>query len=222
MYKVMQRLEYNFEPFNHDLSEGNIEKASDWIHDFFQTLTKQRCEKDYVKLHILKLVYVLLSHTSSDKSNEYLNRMIVIFQTDHLDAIKTELINITNDIGKVNRKNNAKRYSRLINQVIDQIDQHISNPDLTLKWLAQEKLFMNKDYLGKQFKKETGQTFTEYLMKYRMIRAKALIVQSDQLQIGDVAEKIGFKNNPAYFSRAFKKFTGLAPLTYQKQIRIRN
>jgi two-component system, response regulator YesN len=78
---------------------------------------------------------------------------------------------------------------------------------------------MNKDYLGKQFKKETGQTFSEYLIQYRMNMAKELINQSNQLQICEVAEKIGFKNNPAYFSRAFKKFTGLTPLTFQKKIR---
>lgn len=143
--------------------------------------------------------------------------LLVIFQTDNLDSIKTELINITNDIDKVYPKNNSKPYSMVINQIIDEVDQHVSNPDLTLKWLAQKKIFMNKDYLGKQFKKETGQTFTEYLMHYRMNSAKELITQSTQLQISDVAEKIGFKNNPAYFSRAFKKFTGLAPLTYQKK-----
>ncbi|WP_223592543.1 helix-turn-helix domain-containing protein [Neobacillus bataviensis] len=218
MFNVMEKLEFNFEPFNLALSEGNIDKASEMIHDFFQTLIKNRYGKDYAKLNILKLIYVLIRHTSSDKSNEYLNKMIVIFQTDNLDCIKTELMNITNDIGRVYRKN-AKQYSRVINQVIDEIDRHLSNPELTLKWLAKEILFMNKDYLGKQFKKETGQTFTEYLMHYRMIRAKELITQSNQLQICDVAEKIGFINNPAYFSRAFKKFTGLSPLTYQKKIR---
>jgi two-component system, response regulator YesN len=152
----------------------------------------------------------------------YSGALIVIFQTDNLDSIKTELINITNDIGNIHQKDNAKQYSMVINQIIDEIDKHISNPDLTLKWLAQEVIFMNRDYLSKQFKKETGQTFTEYLMHYRMKRAKELITQSNRLQICDVAENIGFKNNPAYFSRAFKKFTGLAPLTYQKKIRSEN
>jgi two-component system, response regulator YesN len=145
--------------------------------------------------------------------------LLVIFQTDNLDSIKTDLINISNNLGKVYQINNAKQYSMVINQIFEEIDKHISNPDLTLKWLAQEKIFMNKDYLGKQFKKETGQTFTEYLMQYRMNRAMELITQTNKLQISDVAEKIGFKNNPAYFSRAFKKFTGLTPLTYQKKIR---
>jgi len=147
----------------------------------------------------------------------YSGTLIVIFQTDNLDSIKTELNNITNDIGKVYPKSNDKQYSMVINQIIDEIEKHISNPDLTLKWLAQEVIFMNKDYLGKQFKKETGQTFTEYLMQNRMNMAKELITQSNRLQISDVAENIGFKNNPAYFSRAFKKFTGLTPLTYQKK-----
>jgi two-component system, response regulator YesN len=149
----------------------------------------------------------------------YSGALIVIFQTDNLDSIKTELINITNDIDKVYQKDNANQCSIVINQIIDEIDKHISNPDLTLKWLAQEVIFMNKDYLGKQFKKETGQTFSEYLIQYRMNMAKELFTQSNQLQICDVAEKIGFKNNPAYFSRAFKKFTGLTPLTYQKKVR---
>jgi two-component system response regulator YesN len=143
--------------------------------------------------------------------------LLVIFQTDNIDSIKTDLINITNDLGKVYPKDNAKQYSMVINQIIEEIDKQISNPDLTLKWLAQEIIFMNKDYLGKKFKKETGQTFTDYLMQYRMKRAMELIAQTNDLKVFDVAEKIGFKNNPAYFSRAFKKFTGVTPLTYQKK-----
>ncbi|MDQ0970389.1 YesN/AraC family two-component response regulator [Neobacillus niacini] len=152
----------------------------------------------------------------------YSDDLLVIIQTDNIDSIKTELINITNDLGKVNQKNNAKQYSIVINQILDEIDKHISNPDLSLKWMAQEIIFMNKDYLGKQFKKETGQTFTDYLMQYRMNRAMELIAKTNDLKVCDVAEKIGFKNNPAYFSRAFKKFTGVTPLTYQKKIESEN
>ena len=147
----------------------------------------------------------------------YSDALLVIIQTDNLDSIKTELMNITNDLGKVSQKNNSKQYSIVINQIMGEIDKHISNPDLSLKWLAQEIIFMNKDYLGKQFKKEIGKTFTEYLMEYRMNRAKELITQSNKLQISEIAEKIGFKNNPSYFSRAFKKFTGVTPLNYQKK-----
>lgn len=160
---------------------------------------------------------VITAIDNSELLYYYSGTLLVIFQTDNIDSIKTELLNISNDIGKEYQKNNTKQYSMVINQILDEIDKHISNPDLSLKWLAQEKIFMNKDYLGKQFKKETGQTFSEYLMHYRMNRAKELITQSNRLQICDVAEKIGFRNNPAYFSRAFKKFTGLTPLTYQKK-----
>ncbi|WP_419888427.1 helix-turn-helix domain-containing protein [Neobacillus niacini] len=148
-----------------------------------------------------------------------LGALLVIFQTDNIDSIKTDLMNITNDLDKVYPKDNTKQYSMVINQMIEEIDKQISNPDLSLKWLAQEIVFMNKDYLGKQFKKETGQTFTDYLMQFRMNRAMELIAETNDLKVCDVAEKIGFKNNPAYFSRAFKKFTGVTPLTYQKEVR---
>ena len=160
---------------------------------------------------------VIAAMDNSELLYYYSGNLLVIFHKDNIDSIKTELLNISNDIGKVYQKHTTKQYSMVINQIIEEIDKHISKPDLTLKWLAQEVIFMNKDYLGKQFKKETGQTFTEYLMQNRMNMAKELITQSNRLQISDVAENIGFKNNPAYFSRAFKKFTGLTPLTYQKK-----
>ncbi|GAA3329120.1 hypothetical protein GCM10020331_075870 [Ectobacillus funiculus] len=51
------------------------------------------------------------------------------------------------------------KHSSIINKVIGIINEHLGNPDLSLKWVANQMLYMNADYLGKLFKQETGERF---------------------------------------------------------------
>lgn len=61
-------------------------------------------------------------------------------------------------------------------------------------------------YLSRQFKAEQGQTFVEYLTQVRMEAAKQLALET-RFSIREIAEHTGY-NNPTYFCRVFKKYTG--------------
>lgn len=61
-------------------------------------------------------------------------------------------------------------------------------------------------YLSRQFKAEQGETFVEYLTKVRMEAAKQLALET-RFSIREIAEHTGY-NNPTYFCRVFKKYTG--------------
>jgi len=63
--------------------------------------------------------------------------------------------------------------------------------------------------LNRMFKKATGETFTNYLIRVRMEKAKALLAEGKHM-IYEIAEKVGYKN-VAYFSSIFKKHYGSNP-----------
>lgn len=71
----------------------------------------------------------------------------------------------------------------------------------------------NFDYLNRQFKKWTGQTIFNYLNAVRIESAKQLL-STGYYTISDIALKTGFRD-VYYFSRVFKKCTGLTPGKYQ-------
>jgi two-component system response regulator YesN len=98
------------------------------------------------------------------------------------------------------------------------VQEHLSDPDLSLKWIADNYLYMNVDYVSKKFIKETGETFSKYLTDEKVKKAKELLAEQNPIKIQEIAELVGCGNNPPYFNQIFKKSTGLSPSVYMKKI----
>lgn len=101
--------------------------------------------------------------------------------------------------------------SRKIQQYVE---ENISATDLSLKWIAENYLYMNVDYISKKFFRETGQKFSQYLTEVRIKKAKELLSNVEVDKIQNVAKQVGLENNPQYFSQIFKKSTGMTPSQY--------
>lgn len=110
-------------------------------------------------------------------------------------------------------------YKDCVQKILDYVDLHFADSSLSLKKIAAEVLYMNEDYLSKEFSKATGQKFTEYITTLRMTKAKALL-SSDAFQtVTHVAEQVGFSHNPQYFVQLFKNTAGMTPRAYARQYR---
>ncbi|WP_105618395.1 response regulator transcription factor [Vallitalea okinawensis] len=121
-------------------------------------------------------------------------------------------INVNKLVFEDNEHNNG-----VVNEIIKAVKEHVSNEKLSLNWLAKNVLFRNPDYIGKVFKKELNVSFSEYCMELRINKAKALLLSSHKnKKVSQVAEEVGFGNNPRYFSQVFKKKTGCTPNQYRK------
>ena len=77
---------------------------------------------------------------------------------------------------------------------------------------------LDRSYFSKIFHQETGKTIQEYLMETRIHQAK-LLLESTNYPIKEISSFVGFTDE-CYFSRAFKKVTGISP--YQYRLRIKN
>lgn len=104
--------------------------------------------------------------------------------------------------------------SSMTQQIYAYVSEHLHDPNLTLKQIAENYLFMNVDYVSKKFYKETGQKFSQYLTATRIRKAKQLIIKAPSEPVKNIAEQVGCGNNPQYFSQLFKKQTGMTPTEY--------
>lgn len=67
-------------------------------------------------------------------------------------------------------------------------------------------------YLSVKFKKEVGCSFTEYLIKFRMNKARQLFRERN-IACKEVADLVGYEDY-AQFSKMFKKYVGMSPAEY--------
>lgn len=134
-----------------------------------------------------------------------------ILEKDDIEECLSFIVNFYGTVLDYICTNKISSGRRLAEKCVELIDQNLSDPALTVKWLASQ-LYINDNYLSMQFRKEMGIPLIKYLGNEKLVHAKAYLDQGyTNLQV--VAKLTGF-NDPLYFSKCFKKRFGVAPSKY--------
>ncbi|MGD2086280.1 MAG: response regulator [Candidatus Aminicenantes bacterium] len=99
-----------------------------------------------------------------------------------------------------------------IKELQDVIEKNLSDPKFHVEQLS-EKLYMNRVTLFRKIKALTGETPTEYIRSYRLLRA-AQLLKDNFGNVSEVAIEVGF-SNLGYFTRCFKEKFQQLPSEYQ-------
>ncbi|WP_455615577.1 response regulator transcription factor [Eisenbergiella sp.] len=108
-----------------------------------------------------------------------------------------------------------EEYRDFTDIIIEYIRTHYAEEGLNLKWIAGQLVFLNEDYVSKRFAQRTGCKFTAYLNRTRVEAAKRLL-ESTAAGSESAAAAVGYGNNPKYFTKVFKKYTGYTPTEYKQ------
>jgi len=114
---------------------------------------------------------------------------------------------------RVERLRLGKQPSKLTIDVANYIQHHMSEP-ITAEKMAEE-LFLNRSYLSRKFKEETGETLTDFILKEKTEEAKRLLRYSDK-PLTAIASYLGF-SSASHFSRVFKAYVGSTPSEYREK-----
>jgi AraC-like DNA-binding protein len=90
-----------------------------------------------------------------------------------------------------------------------------SADDVTLSEVARA-VNMSAHYLSEKFRQSTGLTFTEYVARVRIEKARNLL-QNPNLSVSEIAYDVGFQSL-SQFNRAFRRFVGKAPTQYRREL----
>jgi AraC-like DNA-binding protein len=99
-----------------------------------------------------------------------------------------------------------------IRRAVAYIEEHLAQP-LSLRDVARH-LDMNPDYLGRLFARSLGKSVGAYLVHRRLAIARHLLATTP-LSVKQVALRVGIVD-PLYFSRLFRRATGMTPTAYQQ------
>ena len=103
----------------------------------------------------------------------------------------------------------------IVNSVIEYIKVNY-NINIKMEDIS-EKLFFNKNYIGKIFKRETGMPVSEFIREIRLNEICRQLTETNK-KISDIAISCGYNDMKSFYS-AFKKRTGLTPKEYRDRQR---
>ncbi|MGG1556288.1 helix-turn-helix domain-containing protein [Paenibacillus ferrarius] len=137
----------------------------------------------------------------------------VLLQFETISDIEAWTRRTLFEISELHVMREGRRQSKLIAQMQQYVHEHLDSK-ITLREIANVFAF-SPNYLGALFKECTGISFSDYLIRSRMERAKQLL-QDPTLRIYEVSNQLGY-SNMTYFHRQFKGEIGLTPSEYRKR-----
>ena len=161
---------------------------------------------------------VLLSRATIDAGADI--REIFLFNTNYIHEIEQftsleelsvwltgimhRFINYSFDFAQV-------KHSDVVYKVMDYVKANYAQK-ITLDDIARH-VFLSRSYLSSIFKEETGDSLFAYINKVRISKSKMLLLDS-AVNLVDVAGLCGF-DDQSYFTKVFKKATGISPKKYR-------
>ncbi len=105
-------------------------------------------------------------------------------------------------------------HASIIKRCTEYIDKNYSER-ITLDTLARV-VYLSQAYISRIFHKETGLSFNEYLNSVRVEHSKAMLIKNT-MRIADISSAVGFEDQ-SYFTKVFKKHTGVTPGSYRERL----
>ncbi|TMV47872.1 response regulator [Paenibacillus mesophilus] len=136
-----------------------------------------------------------------------------LFKQETIDELRQLLEAYLQEVcGKI-RERRSGRASNIVERVREIIERRYADNKLTVSEIGRE-VYLTDTYISLLFKQETGRTVNEWLTLYRMEKAKELLA-NPAYKLYDICYAVGYAD-PSYFSKLFKKVTGLTPSVYRE------
>jgi two-component system response regulator YesN len=201
-----------------ELRTGNYEEIKKGIKQIFNKLLQDMVSKDHVMLVAMDLVSVIIEFTAENNFTvkDIIDQKIDLFEVlrrkETIRELESTIVDLYEKSINYVFQNRRSATSKVVEKAKNYIEENYNRNDLTLDEIA-SNIFINSSYLSKVFKKELGYSVIEYLTMFRLKKAKEIIDSNANIQLHDIAERIGY-SDPYYFSKCFKKSFGLPPSKY--------
>jgi two-component system response regulator YesN len=198
---------------------GNDEDYRKAIGSFWSELRTQKLSQKCICDVVIDLLLTAARYDGYERVNHYIDTVKRIEETHTLEALKKLVDRCCSTALRWNFEQFNSRKSRLVEKLKRKTRENLARPELTLKWLAQNLVYANVDYLSKLFKRETGEPFKHYLTRLRVEEAKSLLQRSPGVPVAEVARRVGFGENARYFCTVFRRCVGQPPAEYRRSCR---
>lgn len=188
------------------------DNISQWFFLLLQRCAEHHVNPDALKKYVSDILQLLLQEYPVLPEEAQFSSQVDILackSSEQLQGVFIETLRIINE--------QAERPESAANESVCKIKDYLENnfsDRITLDTLA-SLVNLERSYLSRLFKKETGVNIFQYLAGIRLKEAQKLLTQGD-MSVREVAFKVGIED-PFYFTRMFKKQYGVSPTDYAQR-----
>ncbi len=200
------------------IMQENLAGATEFVAELYRYFKGKFAHPNSVRLFLSELVNHLFHHyaqmTDGERklNHEQYQYKIISAATlaEACDLMERLMASFIDQMGQYVQNNSQLLAKQAVAFIQQNYDKKISLRDVA------ENVNLSKYYLCSIFKEETGDNVSNYINKLRIEKAKLLLHKKDR-KIKEIFEEVGYSNQQ-YFSKVFKKLTGMTVLEYKDKI----
>jgi len=151
------------------------------------------------------------AETAYNTSDMYIRKLDQCRDVEDVMALHREMFAyFTSRMAGVKKE---KEYILPIAQCVEYIEAHL-HMSLRIDELA-ELVHLSPGYLSVLFRRETGKSFSDYVLYRRIETAENMLLYSDYTST-EISEILAFSSQ-SYFIQCFRKYTGMTPKEYRQR-----
>ena len=156
------------------------------------------------------LIASLIESIINEQNNQQIYHQKIIEQI--VNAIITV---VARNIALKLPKNIKETTGEMVLEILHYIQENIYDPKQLKANLISENFNISLHYLGKYFKKQTGETLQEYISNYKLRLIEARLLNSD-MRINEIADELHFSDE-SHLNKVFRKHKGINPSEFRKK-----
>ena len=192
---------------------SDVDGAVQIIDDILQkTKEDKNVSLEHLKCLMLDIAAAILKIPNSLQCSEFDPYKILTY-SNNINSMREHIISAINEIcEKTVPHNNLQQFQE---KILGYIQTNYNSPNLNVDSIGYS-FDMTPDYISKIFKEMNGESLVDYINKYRLSKAKELII-SKKYTMSDISSMVGY-NHVRTFNRVFKKYEGITPTMFKKQL----
>lgn len=193
------------------IREQKLEQINVLLDELFRECKAQEVLIDRISIlynHIVALYYKYFIDPYDMRDMEYMNYYQIANYYNSID----QLFDMIKSFFEKRDGKEIRASNEQVKKILGYIDENFTG-DISLSFLS-KKFNMSLGYLSALIKRETGKTYTDYIINKRLALAKELLKDAT-LSVEEIAYRVGYSDY-FYFNKLFKKYVGITPSKYRK------
>lgn len=195
------------------------DKAQELLNEFFEEISRQYLNYNEYQIAVTRffvnLIWLLQESGSATIDIpegeppllEQLNALSSVDEVRHWFRSKViePIIRVYDEQRRTRHKSISEEVTQLIHSNFDS--------EISLESCS-TLLNYHPSYISKVLRQELGISFSDYLLQYRLLKAKEMLEETD-MKVSEIAHKLQY-NNSQNFIRSFRKLVGITPGAYRE------